>query len=57
MKFQVIVDLRVEKKEFVVSQENLLPFIERYRSATLIFRQLPIEFNPNTEYYDNREEK
>lgn len=57
MKFQVIVDLRVEKKEFVVSQENLLSFIERYRSATLIFRQLPIEFNPNIENYDNREKE
>ena len=57
MKFQVIVDLRVEKKEFVVSQENLLPFIELYRSATLIFRELPIEFNPNIKDYDNREEE
>lgn len=57
MKFQVIVDLRVEKKEFVVSQENLLSFIELYRSATLIFRELPIEFNPNIKDYDNREEK
>lgn len=57
MKFQVIVDLRVEKKEFVVSQENLLSFIERYRSATLIFRELPIEFNPNIEDYDNRKKE
>lgn len=57
MKFQVIVDLRVEKKEFVVSQENLLSFIELYRSATLIFRELPIEFNPNTENYDSREKE
>jgi hypothetical protein len=57
MKFQVIVDLRVEKKEFVVSQENLLSFIERYRSATLIFRELPIEFNPNIENYDSREKE
>lgn len=57
MKFQVIVDLRVEKKEFVVSQENLLSFIECYRSATLIFRELPIEFNPNIENYDCREKE
>ena len=57
MKFQVIVDLRVEKKEFVVSQENLLSFIELYRSATLIFRELPIEFNPNIKDYDGRKEE
>lgn len=57
MKFQVIVDLRVEKKEFVVSQENLLSFIECYHSATLIFRELPIEFNPNIKDYDNRKEE
>jgi hypothetical protein len=57
MKFQVIVDLKVEKREFVVSQENLLSFIEYYRSATLIFRELPIEFNPNIENYDGREEE
>ena len=57
MKFQVIVDLRVEKKEFVVSLENLYSFIERYRSATLIFRELPIEFNPNIKDYDNREKE
>lgn len=57
MKFQVIVDLRVEKKEFVVSLENLYSFIERYRSATLIFRELPIEFNPNVKDYDSREKE
>lgn len=47
MKFQVIVDLRVEKREFVVSEENLLSFIERYHAATLVFRELPVEFDPN----------
>ena len=57
MKFQVIVDLRVEKREFVVSEENLLSFINQYHTATLVFRELPIEFNPNTLQDDNREEK
>ena len=57
MKFQVIVDLRVEKREFVVSEENLLLFINQYHTATLVFRELPIEFNPNTLQDDNREEK
>lgn len=57
MKFQVIVDLKVEKREFVVSEENLLAFISAYHSATLLFRELPIEFNPNISQDDNREEK
>lgn len=57
MKFQVIVDLRVEKLEFVVSQENLLSFIEQYHTATLVFRELPVEFNPNNLQNDDREEK
>lgn len=57
MKFQVIVDLRVEKREFVVSEENLLAFISAYHTATLVFRELPLEFNPNTLQDDNREEK
>lgn len=57
MKFQVIVDLRVEKREFVVSEENLLAFISAYHTATLVFRELPSEFNPNTLQNDNREEK
>lgn len=57
MKFQVIVDLRVEKLEFVVSQENLLSFIERYHTATLVLRELPVEFNLNDLKDDHREEK
>lgn len=57
MKFQVIVDLRVEKREFVVSEENLLAFISAYHTATLVFRELPSEFNPNTLQDDSRKEK
>ena len=57
MKFQVIVDLKVEKREFVVSEENLLSFINRYHTATLVFRELPIEFNPNISSDVNREER
>lgn len=57
MKFQVIVDLRAEKREFVVSEENLLSFINFYHTATLVFRELPVEFNPNSLQNDDREEK
>ena len=57
MKFQVIVDQRVNKLEFVVSEENLLSFINLYHEYTLVFRELPSEFNPNTLQNDDREEK
>ena len=57
MKFQVIVDQRVKKLEFVVSEENLLSFISLYHEYTLVFRELPSEFNPNTLQNDDREEK
>ena len=57
MKFRVIVDLRVEQREFVVSEENLFAFIRAYHTATLVFRELPIEFNPNALQDVNREEK